>query len=257
MFIHRHMRIAPEPQSLRRILAGQSKELHILIAFDLVPVWISLALRHAQAAKRHQRRRDEAWAGTDEDAKVAALVAECEASMQAIVATATAIEALYDVLRPLNGVGPAAPGTSRHSVVGEVLRRSFKLPNAGAKGLKALLKHVYSFRDRAVHPKNQLAAPQLHPELGVAMEWRFVWFRAANAVTLAEATARALWELASRGKPSSAAIGRQQENLKASLDQAVPARLQREVQPTFRDATRAKAAAKATRPKRRSVAPDC
>ena len=69
----------------------------------------------------------------------------------------------------------------------EVLRRGFHLKPKGTKALRDNLKEIYRFRDMAVHPSGRIQAAMLHPDLDVGVEWRFVYFRAANARALVNA----------------------------------------------------------------------
>src|SRR5271170_6824800 len=70
------------------------------VHFDVCPTWLELAIRHLSDAQVAQAARVEAWKGADENARAGALQWEFEASLQAIVAAATAIDALYAAVRP-------------------------------------------------------------------------------------------------------------------------------------------------------------
>jgi hypothetical protein len=70
------------------------------VRFDVCPTWIELSLRHLAAANVARANRQAAWAGTDEEAKAAALEQEVEASMQAIMAAAIAVDAFYAIIQP-------------------------------------------------------------------------------------------------------------------------------------------------------------
>ncbi len=43
------------------------------------------------------------------------------------------------------------------------------------------MKHLYKLRDELVHPSGKLSAPEIHPELEVAVDRRFVKYRAVAA----------------------------------------------------------------------------
>jgi hypothetical protein len=58
------------------------------------------------------------------------------------------------------------------------------------------LEEIYRVRDLAVHPSGEVAAPALHPELGVAVERRLALFRADNAEIIVYMATWILWNLA-------------------------------------------------------------
>jgi len=75
----------------------------------------------------------------------------------------------------------------------------------------------------AVHPSGKIAAPLLHPELDVGMEWRFVFFRARNAEMAVLGAAAMLWDLATNGRSKDAKVTEYQEALLARLKEIFPA----------------------------------
>src|SRR2546426_8136310 len=102
VFISRGMTVAIPPGGLVISLdeAGNPVgNLNLHVHFDVCPTWLEIALRHLEEAKANRLLRIEAWKGTDEDAKAAALEREFEASMQAIMAAAIAIDAFYAVMQ--------------------------------------------------------------------------------------------------------------------------------------------------------------
>jgi hypothetical protein len=103
------------------------------------------------------------------------------------------------------------------------VRRAFVLKPKGASLLRSNLKALYSFRDMAVHPSGKIAAPLLHPELDVGMEWRFVYFRARNAEMAVLGAAGMLWDLATNRRSKDAKIAEYQKTLLARLQEVFPA----------------------------------
>src|ERR1019366_575207 len=93
IFITKGMRVEIPPGGLVISLSGPPPPLRLHVHFDVCPSWCQLALRHLSNAKACASERDIAWAGTDESAKALALEREFEASMQAIVAAAIALDA--------------------------------------------------------------------------------------------------------------------------------------------------------------------
>src|SRR5919106_477049 len=175
------------PQGGLRISIGDdgkvNSSLTLHVRFDVCPTWVELSLRHLATAIEARAGRQAVWAGTDEEAKAAALEREFEASMQAVMAAAIALDAFYAMLRPHVGLPPAlverwrTERTARFSQVTEVIRRAFRLQPKGTGALRANLREIYRVRDLAVHPSGRIEAPIYHPELNVGVEWRFAYFR--------------------------------------------------------------------------------
>lgn len=212
VFISRGMTVAVPAGGLTIALDADGKptasSLTLHVHFDVCPTWCQLALQHLAEAKSRRDARIAAWAGTDEDRKAASLEREFEASMQAAMAAAIALDAFYSTIQTHVHLPPAlveqwrTKRTARYSQVTEVLRRGFHLKPNGTKTLRQNLKEIYRFRDLAVHPSGKIEAPLLHPELDVGVEWRFAYFRAANADALVNAATAIIWDLAYNGKPT-------------------------------------------------------
>src|SRR6267143_1517474 len=67
------------------------------IHFDVCPTWLELAIRHLSDAQVAQAARIKTWRDADEHSKTGALEWEFGASLQAIVTSAIAVDALYAV----------------------------------------------------------------------------------------------------------------------------------------------------------------
>ena len=105
----------------------------IQVHFDVGPTWLQIALHHLEDSKVKQLERIEAWKGTNQKAKAAALEGEFETSMQAIMAAAIAIDAFYAVVQTKTKL-PAhlitswrAKKTASYAQICEVLRLAFSL----------------------------------------------------------------------------------------------------------------------------------
>lgn len=109
IFISRGMQITIPSFSIRIRDDGEleSDPLTLHVRFDVCPTWIQVANRHLADAKLAKAQRDQVWHGLDENAKVRALEAEFEASMQAIMAAAISWDALYAILREHVTIPPA------------------------------------------------------------------------------------------------------------------------------------------------------
>lgn len=68
------------------------------------------------------------------------------------------------------------------------------------------LGEIFRFRDLAIDPSGKSDAPILHPGLGVGVEWRFAYFRCANALLIVKVTLRLVWELVASDKPKDAGV---------------------------------------------------
>jgi len=198
------------------------------VRFDVCPTWVELSLRHLEEAKAKRADRVAAWIGTNENLKASTLEREFEASMQAILSAAIAIDAFYSIMQTHVMLPPSlldrwrTKRTSRYSQVTEVLRRAFQLKTKGTTALRQNLKEIYRLRDLAVHPSGKIEVPILHPELNVGVEWRFAYFRTKNAELVVNAATWILWDLAHGGKPKDAKIVEYMNNLKLRLAELFP-----------------------------------
>lgn len=231
IFISRGMSITIPKFSIRIREDGQldGAPITLHVRFDVCPTWIQVAKRHLEAALLARDHRNEIWSGKDEDAKARSLETEFESSMQAIMAVAIAWDAVYAILREHVILPPAmsekwrSGRTARYTQVAEVIRRAFSLKPKGSALLRKNLKALYSYRDMAVHPSGKIAAPLLHPELGVGMEWRFVYFRARNAEMAVLGAAAMLWDLATNGQSKDEKVTEYQRTLRTRLEEVFPA----------------------------------
>ena len=206
IFISRGMTVAIPPGGLTISFGKPAPPLTLHVHFDVCPSWCQLALVHASDARSRSVDRAAAWAATNEEHKGTSLEREFEVSMQAVMAAAIAVDAFYAVVQTHVQLPPSlierwrTKRTPRYSQVTEVLRRGFHLKPKGTAMLRQHLKELYRFRDLAVHPSGKIEAPLLHPELQVGVEWRFAYFRAANAESLVNVATGMLWDLANNGK---------------------------------------------------------
>jgi hypothetical protein len=205
-----------------------ASEVTFHVHFDVSVTWCELAVAHATNAKACQSAREAAWSAGDANAQSSTLEREFEASMQAAMAAAIAIDAFYAViLTHIHLPDKLAEQwrikrTPRYAQATEVLRRAFRLKPAGVKLLRQLLKEIYRFRDLAVHPSGKIQAPILHPELNVGVEWRFAFFRASNAEALVDAATGIIWDLTRNGKPINDGVCSYSETVKERLAPLYP-----------------------------------
>lgn len=231
IFISRGMTVAVPPGGLTIGISADGNatgNLTLHVRFDVCPTWTELALRHLNDAKVRMKTREVAWAGTNENEKAATLEREFEASMQAVMAAAIAIDSFYALIQTHVQLPPSlvtqwrTKRTARYTQVTEVLRRAFHLKPKGTAALRQNLKEIYRLRDLAVHPSGKIEAPILHPEINVGVEWRFAFFRAHNAELIVNAATWILWELAHQGQPKEIKIQEYLATLRPRLAELFP-----------------------------------
>jgi hypothetical protein len=231
VFISRGMTVAVPPGGLTIGFGSDGKmtgNLNLHVRFDVCPTWIQLALAHLKGAMDCRTARQAAWATPGNDVRASTLEREFEASMQAIMAVAIAIDAFYATLQPNVAIPESMltrwreKRTARYSQVTETVRRAFNLTPKNTSVLRANLKDVYHLRDLAVHPSGKIEAPILHPELGVGVEWRFAYFRAQIAELVVHGATGILWELAHKGKTKDPKIREYLATLRSRLAELFP-----------------------------------
>lgn len=173
-------------------IEADSVTLHTRI--DLCPYWIEIALGHLEESdKAHDALMVGKQSKNDEEI-AKALQKEFIAGMQTIMASAIAIDAYYSNIRERSNLPDELIDTwkknrtARYVQVAEVLRRAFLIKKDPVCKLRAALKEIYGYRDKAVHPPSGITAPVLHPELNKVSDWRYSTFRNYNARAIAKLT---------------------------------------------------------------------
>lgn len=166
---------------------SESNGVPLMLGFDMCPHWIDISYNHLKTALRMNRLATRENATSS---KISTLLEkEFIAGMQSITATCTAIDAFFHgALKNLDNSGQlreqwksSKKGTARYKRVAETLRQAFKLDDKQAKYFKEIIRLIYDFRDRAVHPDSTQKGVVRHPEFGYKVEWRFAAYRAVNA----------------------------------------------------------------------------
>ena len=194
------------------------------VHFDVCPTWLELAIRHLSDAQVAQGARIETCKDADEHSKTGALEWEFGASIQAIMASSIAVDALYAVVQTRVHLPQSLidewrdKRTPRHIQISEVLGRAFSLEPKNVSTLGQAVAEIFRFRDLAVDPSAKTDARILHPELGVGVEWRFAYFRCENALLIVKATLRLIAELAIAGKPKDADLQQYLDALRSSVE---------------------------------------
>ena len=171
--------------------------------FDACSKWLELSVRHVLDAQVAKRAREASEGEVSAESEW-----ECEASMQAIVACATAVEALDAMLRTRVQLPRSLldtwreTETPRHVQVAEVFQRALSLSARATNALRQNLGEIMRFRDLAVGATAKASGRVMDPELQVGVEWRYVYFGCENALTIVRASLRLIWELTGFGKTS-------------------------------------------------------
>ncbi len=171
------------------------------LAYDACLAWAEIAQKHMEEALAAMSVRRDAWSKNHSPAdRAEALVNEFQSSMQAVVAAATCIDALYDHVSRHAPVSPSIRkawvknGTARYSQVAETLRFGFHIQQKYMRSFTENLKATYTLRDYSVHPTSAVLPAYPHPELDVVTEWKFTVFRGDVAESITAGVLGVLWE---------------------------------------------------------------
>ena len=134
------------------------------VHFDVGPTWLELAIRHLSDAQVAQGARIETWKDADEHSKTGALEWEFGASIQAIMASSIAVDALFAVVQTRVHLPQSLidewrdERTPRPIQIAEVLGRAFSLEPKNVSSLRQTLAEIFRFRDLAVDPSAKMDA---------------------------------------------------------------------------------------------------
>jgi hypothetical protein len=201
VLITKGMKIAVPVGGMKISLNSQEEmQVNVVVHYDVCPKWLEISLEHLLEAEKSKKSLTIAWNKNKEN-KIDFLEEEFTFSMQSIMAASIAIDAFYSSIKEFVEIPQSLTEiwrkkrTSRHAQIGEVLRRAFILKPNGTKNLRKFLQDIFKLRDLAVHPSGKLEEPILHPELDVAVEWRFVYFSYERAKNILMATLEIMWQL--------------------------------------------------------------
>ncbi|MFD2183609.1 hypothetical protein [Rhodoplanes azumiensis] len=187
-------------------LYGEST-IQVHIEYDVCPTWLEISAKHLNEAKTYYNKAINIDSFKDKR-KAENIEFSFRASMQAIIATTIAFDALYSNLRarmilPVELLTSwKKNGTARYATVSEIIRRALNLGNDCSQSLREQLKEFYRFRDAAVHPRGTSTPPVLFAEIDALVEQRYVEFRYDNAHQAVKAATQIVHDLANKGKPA-------------------------------------------------------
>ena len=161
--------------------------LTLYTSLDMSSYWLKIAYNHLLAAEQaHEALLNAKQRDHSEDIG-GALEQEFFSGMQAMMACGIAIDAFYASVKEYAAIPPETTrawhdnGTARYKQVSEVFRLAFRLDNVNAQELRKVIKRIYYFRDRAVHPSSKASALALHPQLNKMTNWWYAAFCFQNA----------------------------------------------------------------------------
>ena len=192
--------------------------------YDACPTWLELAVRHLSDAKVARDARIAAWRDPDERSRTGALQWEFESSLQAMMASANAVDAFYAAVQnkvplPQSLIDEWRDSRApRHVRISDVLGMAFSLEQKYANGVRQAMAEIFRFRDLAIDPSGKMDAQILHPELGVGVEWRFAYFRYENALLIVKASVRLITELVASDYHKAADLRPYADALRSSLE---------------------------------------
>jgi len=170
---------------------GLTSELTLHVAVDACPTWLQVAEEHLSTAKAANTRLKEAAKAGNESDIGRELEADLKASMQSIVASATAVDGLYAELKQHVGLDAAtqeawrSARTARYKQVTEIIRRAFPVSRRHAVGIRSAARALYHYRDKAVHPDRAFSEAVPHPEAHRNTARLYATYRYPNARELA------------------------------------------------------------------------
>jgi hypothetical protein len=157
------------------------------ITADMYPQWLRIAVDRTFDAEAAGKKVDEVWPAGVPAEQVIAIEAELRDSMSAILACAAAFDGLFGTIADLAPMEAATVATWRKNKtrrdvrICEAIRRRFQIPAANLAKIRPFMRLLFKLRNEAVHPISKTDDPPPHPRLPVAVEKRFVMFRAGNA----------------------------------------------------------------------------
>ena len=214
--------------------AGEpSMRIKLTLSYDACIAWAKIALTHREGALRSLEERRAAWSNESRDdesneQRGRSLVAEFQSSIQAVVAAATCIDALYDHITRMNLIQPETRRAwirkrrPRYVQVSETLRVAFNIKPSIFNAFKENLKAIYVLIDYSVHPSSKPEPPYPHPEIDILTSWSLAAFRGDVADMFVCSALGLLWETGQRSKHKSAELSDFMSGFKARVQEILP-----------------------------------
>lgn len=193
IFVSKGMRMSIPEGGLQISIDEDGKtnsHLSFEVLIDVTQHWLSIAYEHVLATENHSKNVMLHHEADEPILKAEAMEREFRSAMQACTSAAIAIDAFYSTAKNYISIPEELTKvwrekrTARYKQIAETFRVGFKIKPEPNKNLRHILKQVSEWRDLAVHPSGSFAKPMYHPDLNVATEWRFVYYRFFNAKNL-------------------------------------------------------------------------
>jgi hypothetical protein len=155
-----------------------------LVRLDLWPTWLEIGCFHAEQARVAGDRLNPELSDGE---KFTTLTEELQAGLVAMTALAFAVDGFYDTLRQELGHHPhqaewKANRTARHNQVTDTFRFHLKLGPTFSGQLRSVLKDLFEFRSRAVHPDSAFVEPNYRPQIDRGVHPHLITFSGPHAV---------------------------------------------------------------------------
>jgi len=173
----------------------------IRLRHDVCPEWLEIAVDHLETNALSAEDIQNALKIKDDKIIGEALKKEFRYGMQSIVASCTAIEAFFEIISELAKIPDDLKDswkknrTSKYARIAEAMKIAFNINNETVEKIRELLKEIFSYRDKAIHPNQDFMPPALHPELNRVVDIKFVLFRHYNARTILRMTLSLIYQL--------------------------------------------------------------
>lgn len=161
-----------------------SESVSVVVTTHLWLRWADIAIQREHEARSARSKANATKAGGGSDF-VVAIDNELDASMQAIVSAAFAIDAFYSAVKPHITIPPVTGqaweknGTARHARIIETLKAGFQTHGTGSQKWTKL-KSLFKLRDGVVHYPES-ANNQLQHPLGIPLSPLHVAYRLEEA----------------------------------------------------------------------------
>jgi hypothetical protein len=200
---------------------NQNSKLVLSTSYNVIPLWLRVAYDNASSSHQANKAISEKWDDNSENQK-SLLLAELIPSMQVFVACGTALDALYEQLRPFAKISAQdietwkKNGTSRPAQIAQIINRVYRLNNAMSKAFNLNIDSIVKFRDQAVHPTHEIKRACTRPDVPVGVDWRFSAYRHHNASIAFQRTIEMFIHLYEKGSPD-VAVKENMQNIFKSL----------------------------------------
>ncbi len=168
----------------------------------MCPYWLQIAYGHLVITEKNSNAITDAEERNNNEEIGEALKLEFSSGMQAMMAAGIAVDAFYASTKDYVTIPDETARawynnrTARYKQVLEVLRLAYRIDNSDTQGLREALKHIYHFKDKAVHPSSGALPLALHPKLNKMTNWRYAAFCFQKAKVAVSLAFQIVWRLA-------------------------------------------------------------